>query len=125
MCARYQAWSYAHRSQASNSIRRLQQAGAEGASFRARDRSYDWRDIVQARQDVGEAGLRIDFVKFAVSVSPPSSEPAPVVATDRNAAQCPLRSVVRNAQPAIVEEACGRRPKVKTVIDGLGSLALG
>jgi hypothetical protein len=55
---------------------------------------------------------------------PPSSEPAKVQLSDRDAAQSSLSGIVGHAQAAVVEEAGERGPAFETVIGRLGGLAL-
>ena len=49
----------------------------------------------------------------------------PVVATDRDAAQRSLSSIVGHAQPSVVEETGEDAPAFETVVDGLCRIVLG
>ena len=88
--------------------------------------------ILQARQDVGEPGLRVDVVELCGldqrvdSGGPPAAfvraGEGPVVASDGNAAQRPLGGIVRHAQAAVIEEARERDPAIEAVVDRLGDI---
>ena len=76
--------------------------------------------VLQACQDVGEPGLRIDVVElggFDQGVDGGGSLAAlvgagegPVAAADGDAAQGPLGGVVGHAEAAVIEEAQSARP---------------
>src|SRR5882757_4872668 len=92
------------------------------------------RMILQARQQVGEPGLRIDVVELggldqrvdgrgATAAGVRAGE-GPVVAADSDAAQRALGGVVGQAQAAVVEEADETVPAVEAVGDRLGELTV-
>src|SRR5690242_17722233 len=73
------------------------------------------RMIVDPAEHVGEPGLRIDAIKLGgldqrehrrgTLAAAIGAGEQPGLAADRNAAQCPLGGVVRQADPAVVEKA--------------------
>ena len=85
-----------------------------------------------ARQHVGEPGLRIDVVHLgrddeavhgggALAAAIRAGE-QPCLATERNTAQRSLSGIVREADAAIVEEAGERRPALEHVVHRLGNI---
>ncbi len=91
--------------------------------------------IGQTREHVGEPSPWIDVVKlrgfdegvdrsraFATGVG---TGEGPFVASDRDTAQRALGGIVREAEPAVVEEARERGPSIERVGDRLGEIGLG
>ena len=81
----------------------------------------------QAREDIGEPGTWIDVIELAglderldgggALTAAVGTGEGPVVPADGNAAQGPLGGIVREAGPAVVEEADHRRPALQAVLD--------
>ena len=79
--------------------------------------------ILQAREDIGEPGLRIDVAELggldqrvdrsgATAAFVRAGE-GPIVAADRERPDRPLGGIVGDAQTAVVEEAGQRRQRVR------------
>lgn len=85
-------------------------------------------------KDVGEPGLRIDIVELggsdqrvhdggALTAAIRAAE-QPRLAPESDAAQSPFGGIVRNADPAVIEEAGERGPATEHVVDRLGEIVV-
>src|ERR1700758_2391254 len=88
--------------------------------------------VSDASQDIGKPGLRVDIVEprsldegvqnSGTLTTTVGSAKQPGLPTEWDTAQRPFGSVVREADPAIVEEACERIPAAEHVVDGPGEV---
>jgi hypothetical protein len=92
------------------------------------------RMVLQASEDIGGPGVRIDVVDLggvdqridrgsAAATFIRACE-GPVVATDSNWPDFPLGGIVGHAQPPVVEEARQRHPSGQAIGDGFADAAL-
>ena len=92
------------------------------------------RMVLQASEDIGEPGVRIDVVdpggvdqridRGSAAATFIRACEGPVVATDSNWPDLPLGGIVGHAQPPIVEEARQRRPSGQAIGAGFADVAL-
>jgi len=90
--------------------------------------------VCDAGEDIGEPGLRIDIAQFggadqrvhdggALAAAIGAAE-QPRFTAKGYAAQGALRSVVGDADPAVIEEVGERRPAAEHVVDGLREIVV-
>ena len=93
------------------------------------------RVVLDAGEDIGEPGARIDVVELrgldqrvdggGTLGAGVGAREGPVVPADGDAAKRPFGGVVREAEAAVVEEAREGRPALEAVVDRLGEFVLG
>src|SRR5262249_50683414 len=93
------------------------------------------RMVRQSGEHVGKPSAWVDVVELGGldqrvdgGGPPPTfirSREGPVVAANRDTAQCPLGGIIGHAQPAVIEEAYETAPAIEAIGDGFGNLVAG